>query len=234
LSTTQNFCGECGSGLPDGAAFCGECGAAVFIASDNRKTKIKQKGQRKKENLASNPATSKNGFKIVPLFIWAGTWSVGWIFAPAIYALVMSDFYFLGSWLEGLLFWLAVGLIAAALLQWFEITSRRPTTKTALIVICSWIVFICVMQWMHQTYNEIPMAIAGSFIGGCLALIMTKQVARTGSGSLAKMSINKLMGGWALCGACGGLPYWYFPLKYFFIIVLFITVLAMIVKNREK
>lgn len=224
MSAKQKFCGECGAGLPDGAGFCGECGSAVHNNPDKHSGQETQ-NEKEKPKVTSNSANTNNGFTIAPLFIWAGTWSAGWI---------LFDLYFSRRWSEGVLFWLTVGLIAAALLQWFKITTKHPTAKMALIITCSWIVFVFLMEWLHQIYSAIPMFFAGSFVGACLAWIITRQVARPDQESYPKTSITPLMVGWALCGACGAIGYGYFPYKFLVVPVLFITVIVTIVLKREK
>jgi hypothetical protein len=224
MSTIHNFCGECGASLSDGGAFCGECGAAVHNDPDKHNGQETQ-NEKEKPKVTSNSANTKNGFTIAPLFIWAGTWSAGWI---------LFDLYYSGRWSEGVLFWLTVGLIAAALLQWFKITTKHPTAQMALIITCSWIVFVFLMEWLHQIYSAIPMFFSGSFVGACLAWIITRQVAKTDQESSSKMSITPLMVGWALCGAFGGIGYGFFPYKLLVVTVLFIAVIVAIVLKRAK
>jgi len=232
LSGKQKFCGECGARLPDGAGFCGECGAAVQQSLAEHGSQVKK--EKKKQKPTLKLAENQNGFKIFPLVIWAGTWSAGWILAPLFYALLISDFYYVVQWLEGLLFLLAVSLIVAALLQWCNITSGRPTAKIALIVVCAWFVFNFVMQWMHLTYAIIAMALIGSLVGGCLAWLIAKQIVGSGPSALLTNSINKFICGWSICGACGGIFSGYFPSKLLIGAVLFLAALTTIVIKRAR
>lgn len=223
LSTNHKFCGECGSALPGGTAFCGECGTAVPKAAVNKKVEAEQKrpkaapqtSQSEKQDSTTNV---KSGFQIVPILLWAAIWLVAWLLTPIYFVF----------------FWLPICLIAATLLQWFDITKKQPTAIMALITACSWAAFISLLRWVHLFFNPIPMSIVGFFVGAGLGWIIMKQLAKAESKVFSTKSIMKLTVGWALCGACAGMPYLYFPYKAWIITALLITLVATIVLKPEK
>ncbi len=133
----NNFCGECGSKLPDGASFCGECGTAVSEIKQNKQhvkrdkpsaTTTEASSQPGQDNVASDTRFNKKAILVWGL-VWAGVWaSLYFILSYNLYPYSYWDYYInpfhLSSWITagGL-----SGLLAGVLLQWLGITKETPT-----------------------------------------------------------------------------------------------------------
>ena len=217
MSPKQKFCGECGTSFTSDVRFCGECGAA----SQQKQNKTEEKQRSPKEEIKGSAATRnhqqeqqkqtyksapmKKGFKIVPLLFWTGAWAGGWLIGAFLINFLHLYYFFP---LQIILVAITGGLIAALLLQTYEITQAKPTTIAMGILVGSWIVFVLLPGLIEETLSDtfgvyvwvrdfyFLWAPAGAF----LAWITTKYIARIEDVSYSKPTRFKLAIGWALCG----------------------------------
>ena len=237
MSPQQKFCGQCGTSLGKNVRFCGECGTAIEKSPNQtaQKSSSTHDAGQKDRKKTGKLIDIKHNFALLPLLFWTCAWSVGSIVSSLLILFLEGDRYFFHIFSKGIWIWPTSGLISAALLQLFKITNRNPTGKIVGLIICSWIVFLLPILWMHLE-GIVLMLPVGALIGTCLAWVTTRQISKNNTVKIPTLSKQKLLVGWALCGIYAGIPYWHINLPFRGLIsaCLFIAVFTAVILNREK